>query len=61
MYIDMYILAFMTRSLCTQQTLGLPCCGTQSVCAETRGVGNVVLSGQQADHQSTGNGMGKAR
>lgn len=34
---------------------------SRSVRKETGGLGNVILAGQQADHQSAGNGVGSSR
>lgn len=40
------------------ETLGIPCRCSRPVCKETGRLGNVVLSGQQTDHQSAENGLG---
>lgn len=40
------------------ETLGIPCRCSRPVWKETGRLGNVVLSGQQTDHQSAENGLG---
>lgn len=41
-----------------RQALGLPFRCSRPVREKTGGLGNVVLTGQQTDHQSAGDGMG---
>lgn len=44
-----------------RQALGLPRRRSRSVRQETGRLGNIIFTGQQANHQSAGNGVGNPR